>query len=101
MKVGVDKRVEKFLQDLSIIEKARISRVANLFSDKGFQLTELYLKKITRSIWELRAGKVRLLFGVIQGQAIIVHAFLKKTDKTPLKEIKTAEGRLRIYEEQK
>ena len=97
MKVSTDRRTEKLLNRLSRPERARIARVVGLFSEKGFLLSELYLKKLTRSIWELRAGNIRLLFGIVENEAIIVNVFLKKTAKTPLKEIKLAEKRLVEY----
>ncbi len=97
MKVSIDRRTEKLLNRLSRPEKARIARVVGLFSEKGFLLSEIYLKKLTRSIWELRAGNIRLLFGVVEAEAIIVNVFLKKTAKTPPREIELASKRLMEY----
>lgn len=97
MKVAVDKRIERILSSFSQSERARIDRVVDLFTDKGFLLSEIYLKKLSNNVWELRPGRVRLLFGVIDNKAIVVNAFLKKTQKTPLKEVKLAESRLTEY----
>lgn len=99
MRVSVDERVKKDLGRLSIPERARVNRVVNLFRDEGFLLNELHLKKLTRKIWELRPGRIRLLFGIAGDEAIIVNIFAKKTAKTPLKEIQLAERRIAEYHE--
>ena len=97
MRVSVDKRIEKILRNFSRPDRARIDKVVELFLDKGFLLSEIHLKKLTRAIWELRAGRIRLLFGLVENEAIIVNAFIKKTAKTPLPEIRLAERRLADY----
>mgnify|MGYP001563103860 CR=1 FL=1 len=97
MKVNIDKRVKKILYSFSETDRARINKVVELFTDKGFSLSEIYLKKLSKNIWELRPGRVRLLFGTIHGETIIVNIFVKKTTKAPLKEIRLAESRLVGY----
>lgn len=98
MNITSDKRVEKFLQHLSETDRARVNRTVQFFEEKGFLLDTRYLKKLTNKIWELRPGKIRLLFGIVKGEAIVVNAFIKKTQKTPLTELKLAERRLAEYE---
>ena len=93
----LDKRLLKTIQGFSQLDKARISKTVNLFSEKGFYTDEVYLKKITRRIWEMKPGNIRLLFGMIGGTAVFVSIFVKKTQKTPLKEIQLAEKRLSEY----
>lgn len=98
MKVGNDPRVDKEIRSLPEKENARIVRVIELLEDNGFSLTEPYLKKLTSGLWELRAGRWRLLFGIAGGRATIVNIFLKKTRKTPKKELELAIRRLDEYE---
>lgn len=98
MNVISDKRTEKFLENLTETDRARINRTVQFFEEEGFLLDTRYLKKLTSRIWELRPGRIRLLFGVVKGEAIVVNAFMKKTQKTPLKELKLAERRLTEYE---
>lgn len=93
----IDERVEKTLQSFTKPDRARIDRVRELFEEEGFALSELYLKKIAGSIWELRAGSIRLLFGAMKKEAIIVNAFRKKTAKTPSREIRLAEKRFKDH----
>lgn len=93
-----DKRIGKFLEKLSEGDKARVNRIVQFFGEKGFLLDIRYLKKLSDKIWELRPGRIRLLFGVVGGEAIVVNAYMKKTQKTPLTELKLAERRLAEYE---
>ncbi len=79
-------------------DKSRVIKIIDFFEKYGFQLSREYLKKINKDIWELRAGKYRLLFGVIRQFGIVVDIFYKKTQKTPTKEIKLAVSRIRQYE---
>lgn len=97
MKVRVDERIRKVMSSFSQEEESRIDRVVELFTEKGFLLTEVHLKKLIKSTWELRAGNVRLLFGIVGDEAIIVNVFVKKTQQTPKKEIDLALRRLKEY----
>jgi len=97
MKVSVDKRVEKVLRTFSAIDRSRIDKVVELFQEQGFTLGEKYLKKLTKSIWELRPGRIRVLFGMVESEMIIVNVFMKKSMKTPNQEIILAERRIRDY----
>lgn len=96
-KVSNDPRVDREIRFLPKEDSARIVKVVDLFREGGFNLTELYLKKLTRGLWELRTGKWRLLFSIIKKEAIIVNIFPKKTQKTPKKEIEVALRRLKEY----
>src|SRR3989442_806693 len=95
--ISADRRIERFLERLSREDKARINRTIQLYKASGFLLDERYLKKLTKLIWELRPGRVRLLFGIVNNKAIVVNAFIKKTKKTPKREIELALERLKRY----
>ena len=90
--------IEKKILDLDQKSKSRIIKVIDFFEEYGFQLSSEYLKKINKEIWELRAGKYRLLFVVIKKFGVVVNIFYKKTQKTPMKEIKLAISRIKKYE---
>lgn len=98
MKVIYHPEVEKFILALPEKDNARVVKVVDLFKDYQFRLHQVYLKKITKEIWELRAGRYRLLFGMIHEDTIIVIIFMKKTQKTPKQIIDLAIRRLREYE---
>jgi phage-related protein len=61
-----------------------------------------FLKKISKNVWEIRVqfGNNTFRFlGFFDGKKIVIlnHAFTKKTQKTPKKEIKIAESRREDY----
>lgn len=95
----IDERVDKFIEALPEADQGRISGYLYLFKEYGFNLPNKYLKKLDKNLWELRPGNVRLLLGKVKSNMIIVSAFIKKTEKTPKKEIKIAKNRLREFEQ--
>ena len=97
MQVLLDPRVAKKVRILSEKNNSQVVRVIELFKEKEFVLTEKHLKKLSSDIWELRAGRWRLLFGLVDRVAVAVNIFLKKTQKTPKKEIELAVKRLKEY----
>ncbi|MBE6030174.1 MAG: type II toxin-antitoxin system RelE/ParE family toxin [Clostridiales bacterium] len=57
----------------------------------GTNLSSNYIKHLDGPIWELRPGNDRILFGVINLQEfVLLHHFVKKTQKTPKREIEKA-----------
>ncbi|KKQ92666.1 MAG: hypothetical protein UT58_C0012G0015 [Microgenomates group bacterium GW2011_GWC1_39_7b] len=99
MKVIYHPEVDKTIRDLSNKENSRVVKVVDFFESSKFLLDQKYLKKIMKGLWELRAGRYRLLFGISGGNAIVTRLFLKKTQKTPDREIKLAIKRLNEYEQ--
>ena len=97
MNVTFDKRAQKVLKSLSDIEQGRVSGYIDSFSANGFSMTSQYLRKIDVNLWELKPGNIRVLFGLVSSDAMVVNIFKKKTQKTPRQEIKTAKNRLKEY----
>lgn len=59
------------------------------------QLTENYVKHLDDEIWELRPIRDRILFaGVIGGRYVLLHHFMKQSQKTPVREIEQAKREL-------
>ena len=81
MKVYNDERVDRTIRSLVDENSSEIIGTIGLFRDYGFTLSTLYLKKLTKEIWELRARRFRLLFGMRGKDAIIVNIFYKKNPK--------------------
>lgn len=64
----------------------------------GTTLGEPYIKHIEGKIWELRPLRHRILFFGYDGkQFILLSHFVKKTEKTPKKEIEKAKKRMEDY----
>ncbi|VVA43899.1 conserved hypothetical protein [Candidatus Roizmanbacteria bacterium] len=90
--------VEKKIENLDQKDRSRVIKVIDLFEEYNFRLSKEFLKKISKEIWELRAGKYRVLFGLIKDFGIVINLFQKKTQKTPVKEIRLAISRFKQYE---
>lgn len=87
--------VLEYIDNLSDKERAKVSKYINFLKVSGGVLDEPYSKHIKGKIRELRVdfGKNRhriFYFTFIGRNIIFLHAFLKKTAKTPPKEIEKA-----------
>ena len=61
----------------------------------GQQAGEPYIKHLDGVIWELRPIRDRILFAAWDGQSfVLLHHFVKKTQKTPKREIEQAKQNL-------
>jgi len=94
--------VKEFLDSLSLSAKTKMMRLIEFLTEKGILLKEPYTKQIKGKIRELRVkdkqGAVRILYFTYTGRRfILLHGFIKKTDKTPEREIKIAEKRMIDY----
>lgn len=60
------------------------------------------VRKLDAGLWELRAtlasGIARVFFTMVENEAILLHGFIKKSEKTPLTELETARKRKRALE---
>jgi len=63
----------------------------SLLGQYGTEIGVPYVKHIEGDIWELRPLRNRILFvGWIDGSFVLLHQFLKTTQKTPAREITKA-----------
>lgn len=84
-----------FLLSLDIKMRAKMSMVISILQDNGYELRAPYSKHLTDGIFELRAkvgsSITRVLYFFYFGNKIILtNGFIKKTLKTPAKEIEKA-----------
>ena len=89
--------VLEYIDNLSDKERAKVSKYVNFLKVNSGVLDEPYSKHIKGKIRELRVdfGKNRhriFYFIFVEKNIIFLHAFLKKTAKTPRKEIEKAEN---------
>ena len=91
----VDAEVEALPEDM----RARLARIANLIEEKGLErMGEPHVKHIEGRLWEMRlqgrSGISRAMYVTAVGQrVVIVRVFVKKTEKTPRREIDLALSR--------
>jgi phage-related protein len=95
--------VAEFIGSLSDREQDKIAWVFKLICESD-RVSGNYLKKLTdtEQLWEIRteyANKAFRMLGFFDGNQLIVlvSAFAKKSDQTPIGEIRTAEERRRDY----
>ena len=76
------------------VESGKTSRLLNLAWPLGLPL----VRKIGKYLWEVRSrledGIARVFFTVDGDHMILLHGFIKKSQKTPPNELKTALSRL-------
>lgn len=99
----------EFLDDVAEAEfdqlpteiQAKIVRISQLIEQVGiYSVKEPYIRHVQDKIWEIRArGKekmARSLYTTIRGKRVIIlRTFVKKTPKTPRREIEIAMQRLK------
>jgi phage-related protein len=95
--------VEEFLDSLSSKQAQKVTWVMQLVEELE-TVPVKYLKKMTGTddLWEIRVQSGNNIFrilGFLDGEHLVVlnHAFQKKTQKTPKKEIALAEARKKDY----
>ncbi len=91
--------VEAEIDALPTDMRARLARLTLLIEQFGFDaLPRNTVKHLEDKLWELRLtgrdGISRVIYVTASGKRIIiVRAFIKKTQKTPLKELEIARNR--------
>ena len=94
--------VREWLKSLPMSHKKAIGEDIKTIQ-YGWPLGMPLVEKLGSGLWETRSrvsdGIARTLFTVDGDQIILLHGFIKKTQKIPLKELNTARARLRHYQE--
>lgn len=90
--------IEKFIISLDKPTIAKVLRTIDLLEKFGPKLGPPHSKKIRDGLFELRIRslvEVRLLYTITRFVIIVLHGFIKKSQKIPDKEIALAQSRLR------
>ena len=75
----------------SRIKLTKIGDYLQMLKEHGTQAGEPYVKHLDGAIWELRPIRDGILFVAYTGDSyVLLHHFMKKTQKTPAKEIAKA-----------
>src|SRR5438105_5054837 len=90
---------KNFIQSLLPAQRAKIIRMLTNIQIYGLISAIPHIKKLTgTSLWEIRIlGKdnIRVLYATIETDKILIlHGFIKKSQKTPTREINTTLDRL-------
>jgi phage-related protein len=95
--------VEEFLDALTSKQAQKVAWVLQLIEELEVVPTQYFKKLVnTEDIWEVRiqqGGNIFRLLGFFDGATLIIltQGFAKKSQKTPLDEIRLAESRKRDY----
>lgn len=94
--------VEQFLIDLDNKTAVKVYGAIDLLKHHGINLREPYVKHIEDKIYELRVkdhrGIYRILYFAAKGaKFVLLHGFVKKSQKTPKEEILKAKKRMKEY----
>jgi len=89
--------IDKFIESLNKSTHSKVLRHLKLLETYGPQLTMPYSKPVSHNLFELRTRgqqEIRLFYCFYKNQIMILHGFIKKSQKTPPKEINLALQRI-------
>ena len=94
--------VKKFIDSLSDKQQTKILRILKYLKEYGLSVPLPHIKKLTGTpLWEIRIlGKhnLRILYVIPQKHTLLtLHGFIKKTQKTPKKELTIALSHYQIW----
>lgn len=92
--------VEDYLNGLEPKHRRKIAGILELLAQEGPNLRRPYADVLEGPLRELRVGLGRLehrvlYYFVLKDAVVLLHAFLKKTDAVPQKEIDVAKERMK------
>lgn len=96
MKIIITQPVEKFILSLNNSLKQKISRYIATLQKHGYKASMPLTRKMSNNLFELRiAGnvQVRIFYTIVKGEAWLVHAFVKTTQRTPKQHLALATKR--------
>lgn len=92
--------VEDFIVALSKADKARFAEVLVGLGQFGLSYVRVTFKPLRGKLWEIKfsapGGGYRMAYVIVDHDALVVlHAFKKTTNKTPLRDLDLAEKRMK------
>ncbi|MCD6232963.1 type II toxin-antitoxin system RelE/ParE family toxin [bacterium] len=94
----LDSSLERFIESLQKITIAKVLRTIDLLEEFGSNLGMPHTKKITARLFELRiqgAQEIRIFYTFHKSEVYLLHGFIKKSKRTPKREIRTALQKLK------
>ena len=89
--------VEKFIRSLDPPTIAKVLRTLDLLEKHGSDLGMPHSKSLGKGLFELRVRgtmEIRIFYAFAKNDIYLLHAFQKKSQQTPVKEIDLARARL-------
>ena len=97
----LDRRVERELEALAQDVRQKFARIVELIERHGLlAMREPYVKHLEDKLWEMRMkgkdGIARAIYVTAKGErVVVVHAFVKKTQRTPAGALAIARERVK------
>lgn len=91
--------VHKYLLTLEKSTYSKVLKCIKLLETYSYSLTMPYSKPISQNLFELRIRgqqEVRIFYCFYNNQIYLLHSFIKKTQKTPQREINIAKKRIML-----
>lgn len=93
---------DQFLDSLTQKQQAKITRILTYIKEYGLTTAIPHVKKLTGTpLWEIRIlgqDNIRVFYAsVLTNSIVVLHGFIKKSQKTPTRELETALGRLKDW----
>ncbi len=95
-----NEKIRKEIDKMPVSIRASFARITELIIEFGPSLPMPYVRPMKNGLFEIRAkGKVgigRIFYCTIKGKKIVIlHSFIKKSQKTPIKELNIARKRMK------
>jgi phage-related protein len=92
--------VQEFIEKLETQDRAKILACLKNVEELGFDSPRVEFRQIRERLWEMKiksySGGFRIFYvGIKYHTLILLHAYQKQSQKAPIKEIATAERRLK------
>lgn len=94
-----DEKLENFIDFLERDTYSKVLKTIDLLQIFGNQLRMPYSKSLGRGLFELRIRgqqEVRIFYTFHNQEAVLLHGFIKKTQKTPSREVEIALAKLKV-----
>lgn len=96
-----DKSVDDFIVSLEEHTQSKVFRLLDMLRNLGHELRLPYSKQIKKGLFELRIRgiqEVRLIYMFFNGGAMVLHGFIKKSEKIPQGELELAVKRKKLLD---
>lgn len=96
-----DKSIDDFIISLEERTQSKVFRLLDLLGKLGHELRLPYSKQIQKGLFELRIRgiqEVRLIYMFFDGGAMVLHGFVKKSEKISQKDLELAMKRKKLLD---
>lgn len=93
----LDETIKQFVKELEVGTSAKVFRMFELLERFGNRLGIPHSKNIGGGLLELRVKgsiEVRIIYTFHKSAAVLLHGFIKKSQKIPRREVETAQRKL-------